>query len=93
MAHTGGYAVSARAWIQVIPEAEASGELQALYAQEFDAEKQGTDNILAVHSLNPPTLRAHADLYHSVMHAKSPLRRSEREMVALVVSAINKCHY
>lgn len=48
---------------------------------------------MAVHSLNPPTLRAHADLYHSVMHAKSPLRRSEREMVALVVSAINKCHY
>jgi alkylhydroperoxidase family enzyme len=48
---------------------------------------------MAVHSLNPPTLRAHADLYHTVMHAQSPLRRSEREMVALVVSAINQCRY
>ncbi len=82
-----------RAWINVIPEAEAEGELKALYEQEFDSEKQGTDNILAVHSLNPPTLRAHADLYHTVMHAKSPLSRSEREMVAVVVSVINKCHY
>jgi uncharacterized peroxidase-related enzyme len=82
-----------RAWIQVVPEREADGELKALYEQEFDSEKQGTDNILAVHSLNPPTLRAHADLYHTVMHAKSPLSRSEREMVAVVVSAINQCHY
>ena len=82
-----------RAWINVISEEDAQGELKALYEQEFDSEKQGTDNILAVHSLNPPTLRAHADLYHTVMHAKSPLSRSEREMVAVVVSAINKCHY
>ena len=82
-----------RAWIHIIPESEAEGELKALYEQEFDNEKQGTDNILAVHSLNPPTLRAHADLYHTVMHAKSPLRRSEREMVAVVVSVINRCHY
>ena len=82
-----------RAWINIVPEEEADGELKALYQQEFDSEKQGTDNILAVHSLNPPTLRAHADLYHTVMHAKSPLSRSEREMVAVVVSVINQCHY
>jgi len=82
-----------RAWIDIIPEEEAQGELKVLYEQEFDSERQGTDNILAVHSLNPPTLRAHADLYHTVMHAKSPLSRSEREMVAVVVSVINQCHY
>ena len=84
---------SKRAWIEVIAETEAEGELKTLYDQEFDSEKHGTDNILAVHSLNPPTLRAHADLYHTVMHARSPLSRSEREMVAVVVSVINKCHY
>ena len=82
-----------RAWIYVIPENEAEGELDAYYKQEWDKERQGVDNILAVHSLNPPTLRAHADLYHTVMHAVSPLSRSEREMIAVVVSAINKCHY
>jgi uncharacterized peroxidase-related enzyme len=82
-----------RAWIHVVSEEEAEGELKDLYEQEFDSERQGTDNILAVHSLNPPTLRAHVDLYHTVMHAKSPLSRTEREMVAVVVSAINKCRY
>lgn len=82
-----------RAWIHVIPEEEAEGELKDLYRREFDAERNGTDNILAVHSLNPPTLRAHADLYHTVMHAKSPLSRTEREMIAVVVSVINHCHY
>ena len=84
---------SKRAWIEVIAETEAEGELRTLYDQEFDSEKRGTDNILAVHSLNPPSLRAHADLYHTVMYAKSPLSRSEREMVAVVVSVINQCHY
>ena len=82
-----------RAWITVIPEHEATGELKVLYEQEWDDEAQGVDNILAVHSLNPPTLRAHADLYHTVMHAKSPLSRSEREMIAVVVSTLNHCHY
>lgn len=77
----------------MIPEAEAAGELKALYEQEFDSEGQAVDNILAVHSLNPATLRAHADLYHAVMHAVSPLSRSEREMIAVVVSALNHCHY
>jgi len=32
-----------RAWINVIPEEEAEGELKSLYQQEFDSEKQGTD--------------------------------------------------
>jgi len=82
-----------RAWIEVIPEENAEGELKALYEQEFDDEKQGVDNIMAIHSLNPPTLRAHADLYHTIMHTKSPLSRSEREMVAVLVSVINQCHY
>jgi alkylhydroperoxidase family enzyme len=46
-----------------------------------------------IHSLNPATLRAHADLYHTVMHGESGLNRAEREMIAVVVSAINRCHY
>ena len=82
-----------RAWIQVIPEAEATGLLRELYEQEWDEEAGGVDNILAVHSLNPATLRAHADLYHTVMHASGPLSRTEREMIAVVVSALNGCHY
>ncbi len=32
-------------------------------------------------------------LYKTLMYGKSPLRRTEREMIAVVVSAINQCHY
>jgi len=82
-----------RAWIKVVPENEADGELKKLYQQEWNAPANAVDNILAVHSLNPPSLRAHADLYHTVMHAASPLSRSEREMIGVVVSALNRCQY
>ena len=83
--------MSARAWIHVIPEAEATGELQALYAQEIDAEKQGTDNIMAVHSLNPPTLRAHADLYHTVMPMVFPSRAGTYRFPAVMTRPLQKC--
>jgi len=82
-----------RAWIQVIPEGKATGLLRDLYEQEWDDVAGGVDNILAVHSLNPATLRAHADLYHTVMHASGSLSRTERELIAVVVSALNGCHY
>ncbi len=51
------------------------------------------DNILRIHGINPPVLRAHLELYRAVMHAESPLTRRQREMMAVVVSSINGCHY
>ena len=81
------------AWIEVISEQDAEGLLQELYEQERDRRTGSVDNIMKVHSLHPETLRAHADLYHTVMHAPSGLTRAEREMIAVVVSAINGCHY
>ena len=51
------------------------------------------DNIIRIHGHNPRVLRAHLELYKAVMHARSPLSRIQREMVAVVVSALNECHY
>lgn len=80
------------AWIRVIPPAEASGELAGYYDRM--RESDGTvDNILTIHSLNPPSLRAHFDLYKVCMYGPSELSRAQREMVAVVVSADNECHY
>ena len=50
-------------------------------------------NILASHSLNPEALAAHVDLYRTIMFGDSPLTRTEREAIAVVVSAVNGCHY
>ena len=51
------------------------------------------DNILRIHSLNPRSLQVHYDLYRHLMHGPSDLTRVEREMIAVVVSRANACHY
>ena len=80
------------AWIRVIPPAEADGELAQQYERMREAD--GTvDNILTIHGLNPPSLRAHFDLYKVCMYGRSELSRAQREMIAVVVSAVNRCHY
>ena len=79
-------------WIRVLGPGEATGELAGLYQQV--AERSGSvDNILTVHSLNPASLRAHYELYKTLMYGPSELSRAQREMVAVVVSVVNRCHY
>ncbi len=51
------------------------------------------DNILRIHGVHSRTLRQHFDLYKQLMHRRSPLSRIQREMIAVVVSAENGCHY
>jgi alkylhydroperoxidase family enzyme len=50
-------------------------------------------HILASHSLNPEALAAHVRLYRTIMFGDSPLTRTEREALAVAVSAANDCHY
>jgi len=51
------------------------------------------DNILRIHGVRSRTMRQHYDLYRELMYGKSPLSRIQREMIAVVVSAANECHY
>ena len=81
------------AWIEIIAEDAAVGELAELY-DAYRAPQTGVvDNILKIHSLNPPTLRDHAQLYTTLMFGKSGLTRPEREMIGVVVSVENRCLY
>ena len=80
------------AWIKVIDEEEAEGQLKKMYESLRDP-RGHVDNILRIHSLNPRGLRAHLDIYKTTMHAPSEMTRAERETVAVVVSSINRCHY
>ena len=80
------------AWIAEIDEREAKGSLKDQYSK-LKAQWGGIDNILKIHSLNPESLAAHVQLYKTVMFGKSPIPRIDREMIALVVSSINQCHY
>ena len=80
------------AHVRYVPETEASLELRDLY-DRTRGPGGGVDNILRVHGLNPPSLLAHFELYKTLMRGRSDLSRAQREMIALVVSSINECHY
>ena len=80
------------AWIRVVNESEANDELLEVYHQ-VKGSRGKLSNILSVHSLNPPALKAHMDLYMGIMFGPSGLSREEREMIAVVVSSADRCPY
>lgn len=80
------------AWIKMIEESEAAGELKDIYESQR-AQAGAVANILKIHSLAPKTLSAHLGLYAAVLHAPGALSRPQREMIAVVVSSVNHCHY
>ncbi len=80
------------AWIKVVKEGEAQGSLKELY-EKLTTPEGVVDNILKIHSLNPPSLEGHYQFYRTLMYGKSDLSRIQREMIAVVVSVVNKCHY
>jgi uncharacterized peroxidase-related enzyme len=50
-------------------------------------------NVLAVYSFDDAKLRAFIDMYNDLMLGDSRLTKLEREMIAVVVSAANRCYY
>ncbi len=50
-------------------------------------------NIVQIMSLNARTMKASMEMYGVTMFAESPLSRQQREMLAVVVSRVNHCHY
>lgn len=50
-------------------------------------------NVLQAYAFDIEKLNAFTALYNDVMLAQSGLSKLEREMIAVVVSSINKCYY
>ncbi|MEM6758583.1 MAG: peroxidase-related enzyme [Pseudomonadota bacterium] len=50
-------------------------------------------NVLSAHAFDIDKLNAFSALYNDLMLAPSGLSKLEREMIAVVVSATNRCHY
>jgi alkylhydroperoxidase family enzyme len=82
-----------KAWIPISDDREWRGELASLRGEVVDPAYDRVDNIMAVHALDPGSLRAHLELYRQAMKGTAPLRKVDREMIALTVSTINECHY
>lgn len=79
-------------WIETIDEADAEGALKHAY-DEIAKLRGKLSNVVRVHSLHPSAMRAHIDLYLSLMFERSDLSRADRELIATVVSAKNACGY
>ena len=80
------------AWIPMIKEGQAKTELKDWY-NKLREPWGGVDNIMKIHSLNVSTLKGHYELYLSAMKGTKDLSNKQREMIAIVVSSLNKCHY
>jgi alkylhydroperoxidase family enzyme len=82
------------AWISTVPDHQwTDGPLAELHPRVVDPVHGRVDNIMAVHSLNPTGMAAHHAVYASAMRGTGSLRKVERELIALVVSLENHCHY
>ncbi len=79
-------------FIGYIPYDNASDALKKLYGQ-YGGKTKTPANIVRIAGSNPPAMKAHVDLYGAIMFQKSEISRHQREMIAVIVSAINECHY
>lgn len=79
-------------WIEIVRPANAAGKLRELYDAAIKRAGR-VYQILQVQSANPRVLDGSLELYKQLMHGSSPLSRRQREMLAVVTSRANDCHY
>lgn len=73
-------------------EAGLPDDLQAIWTK--CREKLGfVPNVFATLSLKPQRLRDFMQMFNEIMLSESRLSKLEREMVAVVVSSVNRCYY
>jgi hypothetical protein len=94
-------------WIKIVSPESADSPLRscyeavhALYPSEYHVDVPtlqrpdgGTDSIVAAHSLIPEALRHALSAYAVLLSSELPLTRRQHEMIATVVSALNRCFY
>ena len=79
-------------WLRTVAPEEARGRLARLYESAV-ARAGRVFQIVQAMSLRPRTLELSMGLYSGLMHGPAGLSRRQREMLAVVVSSANGCHY
>lgn len=77
-------------------ELDSEGELTDRQKAYFDkcVEKLGmVPNVLKAYAFSPAKLDAFTAMYNDLMLGDSGLTKLEREMIAVVVSSVNRCFY
>ena len=79
-------------WLRVPDEKELPSEVTERW--QVPLEKLGfVPNVLRVLALRPRHSLLWQDYYDELMRGDSGLTKAQREMIAVVVSATNRCHY
>jgi uncharacterized peroxidase-related enzyme len=79
-------------YIKQVSDEEATGAVK----RELDKARKRAGrvwNIVRIMTPNPEALRTSISFYSALMHGDSPLTRAQREMLAVVTSRANDCHY
>jgi uncharacterized peroxidase-related enzyme len=80
------------AWLRVPGEDEAPPGVAKLFDKA--SERLGfIPNVLRVYALRPRHLELWDAFYDDLMRGESGLTKPQREMIAVVVSTVNRCHY
>jgi alkylhydroperoxidase family enzyme len=80
-------------WIDAPHEDDWGDEMAELRDDVIDPVHARVDWIMRIHALDAGSLNAHNVLYRQAMTGTKTLRKADREMIAVVVSGINDCHY
>lgn len=75
------------------PERSALEPRKQTYFEKCNEKLGFVPNVLRAHSFEPEKLDTFINLYNHIMFADSELTELEREMIAVVVSSLNRCFY
>ena len=76
-----------------LPPAEPLPEDTARYFEVCEEKLGLVPNVLRAYAFAPEKMRAFSGMYNDLMLAPSGLSKLEREMIAVAVSALNRCFY
>ncbi len=80
------------AWVRTVEESQADGYVKSLYEGLLN-QRGWIPNIIKSTTIRPELTRSATSLFTTLMFGPSELGRAQREMLALVVSTANRCHY
>jgi hypothetical protein len=88
-------------WIRTIPMEDADEKLRrlmeaqrAMYPKEYATpEAPGGDSVVSSHTLMPEALYHIFGAFGAMMSPALPLSRAQHEMIATMVSVVNRCFY
>ena len=80
-------------YVRTVSYDEADGPVKEIY-DEILAEIGRIPNVWAANSLRPEAMRLIRDIHIPIMYSEtSGLTEAEKQMIATLVSALNKCRY